>query len=218
MQDVIDHRDTRREYVHGELHRADLDPSPFRQFSRWLDEAHANDATDATAMTLCTADAQGRPAGRIVLLKHFDAQGFCWYTDKRSPKGQELKANPWAELVFFWSGLDRQVRIGGWVEELPETDNEAYFNARPLGSRLSAAASYQSAVLSGRDELENRVAALERQHADSNVPRNPAWGGFRLVPDRIEFWQGRPSRLHDRFRYRRDDIQDPDWIIERLSP
>ncbi len=215
MKDVIDHRDTRREYIAGELRRRDLDADPVRQFSRWLDEAHANDAVDATALSLATATKDGRPSVRIVLLKHFDREGFCWYTDKRSPAGQQITENPWAEMMFFWSGLDRQVRIHGRVKDLPDEDAEAYYRKRPFGSRISALASQQSAVIPDRDYLEKTARDLETRYADGEVPRNTAWGGYRLIPEVIEFWQGRPNRLHDRFRYRREGDE---WIIERLSP
>ncbi len=215
MHDEIDHRSTRREFLHGELHRHDLLPEPHLLLARWLKDAEAAGNFDVTAMALATATPDGRPSLRWVLLKHFDARGLCFYTDGQSRKGQELAANPRAALAFYWPENDRQVRVEGRIERLPEDDNEAYFRQRPLGSRLAAAASQQSQPIDSRETLEARVAALEQQYPHGDVPRNPHWGGYRLLPEVYEFWQGRASRLHDRFTYTRTA---EGWSIQRLMP
>ncbi|MDD2893787.1 MAG: pyridoxamine 5'-phosphate oxidase [Halothiobacillaceae bacterium] len=211
----IDHRATRREFLHGELHRADLLPDPHAMLARWLQDAEAAGNFDVTAMALATANLTGQPSVRWVLLKHFDARGLCFYTDGRSRKGQELADNPQASLAFYWPENDRQVRVEGRVERLPDTDNEAYFNQRPQGSRLAAAASHQSQPIAARAVLEEHLDALRAQYPAGDVPRNPDWGGYRLVPQVYEFWQGRENRLHDRFVYARA----PDgWVVQRLMP
>lgn len=215
MLNEIDHRSTRREFLHGELHHADLLPEPHAMLARWLEDAEAAGNFDVTAMALATASLTGQPSVRWVLLKHFDARGLCFYTDGRSRKGRELADNPQASLAFYWPENDRQVRVEGRVERLPEADNEAYFNQRPLGSRLAAAASHQSQPLASREVLEARIAELEQQYPEGDVPRNPDWGGYRLVPEVYEFWQGRESRLHDRFTYTRTA---GGWDIQRLMP
>ena len=166
-------------------------------------------------MTLATASASGMPSARIVLLKHFGAEGFAWYTDYRSHKGQELADNPQAALMFYWYGLERQVRIQGRVEKLSAAEGQRYFNERPVGSRISAAISHQSAVVDSRETLEQAVTELQQQHPEGDIPYPEFWGGYRLIPSHFEFWQGRASRLHDRFSYTRVDGQ---WQIDRLSP
>ncbi|TQV65156.1 MAG: pyridoxamine 5'-phosphate oxidase [Halothiobacillaceae bacterium] len=211
----IDHRSTRREFLHGELHRGDLLQEPHAMLARWLKDAEAAGNFDVTAMALATATPEGRPSLRWVLLKHFDANGLCFYTDGRSRKGRDLAANPHASLAFYWPENDRQVRVEGRIERLPESDNQAYFDQRPLGSRLAAAASHQSQPLASREALEARIEELKRQYPAGDVPRNPDWGGYRLIPDMYEFWQGRESRLHDRFTYTRTDRG---WAIQRLMP
>ncbi len=210
-----DYKTLRREYQAKALDVADCAGDPLEQFDRWLNEIRVLMPQDATSMTLATAAASGMPSARIVLLKHFDAAGFCWYSDYRSHKGKDLAENPQAELMFYWPLLERQVRICGSVQRLSQADARSYFAERPLGSRLSAAASHQSAVVDSRATLEQRVEELRRQHADGKVPKPEQWGGYRLVPAAFEFWQGRESRLHDRLHYR---LQDGGWIIERLQP
>jgi len=215
MSNEIDHRSTRREFLHGELHRADLLDEPHLLLARWLNDAETAGNFDVTAMALATANLTGQPSLRWVLLKHFDARGLCFYTDGRSRKGQELADNPQASLAFYWPENDRQVRVEGRIERLPEADNEAYFNQRPLGSRLAAAASQQSQPLENREILEARIVALKQHYPAGDVPRNPDWGGYRLVPALYEFWQGRENRLHDRFTYTRTA---DGWDIQRLMP
>ena len=211
----IDHRSTRREFLHGELHHEDLLPEPHLMLARWLKDAEAAGNFDVTAMALATATPEGRPSVRWVLLKHFDARGLCFYTDGRSRKGRELADNPQASLAFYWPENDRQVRVEGCIERLPEADNEAYFNQRPLGSRLAAAASHQSQPVESREVLEQRIEQLKADYPAGDVPRNPDWGGYRLIPEVYEFWQGRESRLHDRFTYTRTA---EGWAIQRLMP
>jgi pyridoxamine 5'-phosphate oxidase len=207
--------DVRREYGLAGLSERDLAADPIEQFRLWLEQAMTVDPKEFTAMTLATADGEGRPSARVVLLKGVDERGFVFYTHFDSRKGRELLANPRAALVFYWMALDRQVRIEGTVEKTSRAESEAYFASRPLGSRLGAWASPQSRPISGREELERKVREAGERFAEK-VPLPPDWGGFRVHPETIEFWQGRPSRLHDRLRYSRHS--DGDWRIERLAP
>jgi len=210
-----DYRQSRREYIAAELNESALADDPIAQFSGWLNAAHTAQEVDATAMTLATVNAQGMPSARIVLLKHFDPQGFAWYTDYRSQKGQDLLHNPQAALLFFWPSLHRQVRIQGRVERLETPQNDAYFHARPRGSQLSAAVSVQTAPVSDRGALAQQVAAWEAKYVNQPIPRPEAWGGYCLCPDQFEFWQGRENRLHDRFQYQKTQGQ---WQSQRLQP
>jgi pyridoxamine 5'-phosphate oxidase len=204
-----------RHYLEG-LREEDVDADPFREFRRWYDGALAAGLTLPDAMTLATATPDGIPSARMVLLKGFDERGFQFFTDYTGRKGNELAVNPRAALVFFWAELDRQVRIEGTVERLSAPESDAYFRTRPLGSRISAWASPQSQVVAGRQELERRVQDILNEYPYGNVPRPPHWGGFRVVPSAIEFWQGRPDRLHDRLRYQRQP--DGGWRLQRLAP
>ncbi|MDP9353546.1 MAG: pyridoxamine 5'-phosphate oxidase [Chloroflexota bacterium] len=197
------------------LVESDVDPDPIRQFARWFDEAVASDLSDPNAMALATATPDGIPSARMVLLKGYDERGFVFYTNYESRKGHELEANPRASLVFFWAPLHRQVRIEGDVTRVSADESDAYFKSRPLGSRLGALASRQSQVLGSREELESRLAELVALYLDTEPPRPSQWGGYRVSPRAIEFWQGQPDRLHDRLRYSRDGEL---WILERLSP
>jgi pyridoxamine 5'-phosphate oxidase len=199
----------------GELRRADVDPDPLQQFRRWFGEVGPTGVRAPEAMALATASADGAPSVRMVLLKSADEHGFSFYTGYASRKGSDLDANPRAALLFYWDPLGRQVRIEGSVERVSEQESDVYFATRPHGSQLAAAASLQSSVLSSREQLDERVAELEREYEGGEVPRPEHWGGYRLIPDTYEFWQHRDNRLHDRLRYRR---REGGWAIDRLSP
>ena len=198
------------------LRRSDLDPDPIKQFANWFTAAIEAGIRDVNAMSLATAGPDARPSVRIVLLKGFDQDGFVFFTNYESQKGQQLEANPYAALGFYWIELDRQIRISGKVEKTSRKESLTYFRSRPPGSQLSAWASRQSEVLDGRRVLDARMAEMTERFAGKPVPLPPHWGGYRLKPDMMEFWQGRPNRLHDRFRYCRQ--ADGSWHIDRLSP
>jgi pyridoxamine 5'-phosphate oxidase len=205
----------RREYQRARLDESTVSEDPFTEFTQWLEEAVKAQVVEPDAMTLATASPDGAPSARMVLLRGFDERGFVFFTDYRSQKGLELERNPRAALVFHWPELERQVRITGPVSPTGREESEAYFRTRPRGSRIGAWSSHQSQVISGREPLEERVRELESKYPGEEIPLPPYWGGFRLSPTAIEFWQGRMSRLHDRIRYARDGER---WRIERLSP
>jgi pyridoxamine 5'-phosphate oxidase len=208
--------DLRKDYLAGGLDEEDVDPDPIRQFAVWFEQARTVTGHEPNAMTVATADADGVPAARMLLLKGFDERGFVFYTNYESAKGRELEQNPRAALLFYWPELERQVRINGDVERVSREDSERYFHSRPRGSQIGAAISKQSEVIVDRQVLVDAVARLEQEHPDGEIPLPDFWGGYRVRPSWIEFWQGRPSRLHDRLRYLRGE--DGGWQIVRLSP
>lgn len=204
----------RQSYEKDVLLERDAKASPFEQFSLWLDQAIEQKVPEPTAMTLATADAHGRPSARIVLLKGADPSGFVFFTNYQSRKGQELAVQPWASLLLFWQPLERQVRIEGLIEKTPPTESDAYYQSRPLGARIGAWASQQSQPTTA-EALVEQVAAVQERYGEQ-PPRPGHWGGYRLKPTSFEFWQGRPSRLHDRLTYTLND--QGDWIMGRLAP
>lgn len=208
----------RQEYALGALNETEVDPDPIRQFQRWLDEAIKAELPEPNALTLATADRTGRPFARVVLLKDCDADGLVFYTSYRSDKGQQLAENPHAALVFLWLELERQVRVEGTVSKVSATESEAYFRTRPRENRLGALASRQSQIVADRQILEDRYQQLAAQYPgdDDNIPMPNQWGGYRVRPEMLEFWQGRHGRMHDRLRYRRQ--KDGIWLLERLEP
>ena len=208
--------DMRRSYKLSHLLESEVALDPLAQFETWFREANQAQILEPNAMTLATAAAGGRPSTRTVLLKGYDERGFVFYTNYESRKGRELAENPQASLLFTWLPLERQIEICGSVEKVSRDETETYFYKRPIDSQLGAWASRQSTVLTGRAELEQRIESLMAEYRGKAVPVPPHWGGFRVVPESVEFWQGRPSRLHDRLRYRRG--QDGAWRLERLSP
>jgi pyridoxamine 5'-phosphate oxidase len=216
MNAPVDIAALRHDYAAKGLRRADLDADPIKQFAVWFGDAAAAQLRDVNAMSLATTDADGRPDVRIVLLKAISDRGFVFFTNYRSTKGQQLAANAHAALAFYWVQLERQIRIRGAVEKTSREESEEYFRSRPLGSRLGAWTSAQSEPIANRAALEARLADVTKQYENADVPLPAHWGGYRVVPAAIEFWQGRPNRLHDRFRYTRQ--ADDRWTIERLSP
>ena len=205
----------RRDYSREGLTEEHVAADPFVQFRHWMDEAIAAELPEPTAMSLATADGEGRPSSRMVLLKGFDSDGFVFFTNYNSHKGREIAENPFAALNFFWPELERQVRITGRVSKVSAEESDEYFKTRPFTSRVGAWASDQSERIDSRLTVAAKAAKLLVKYATGNVPRPPHWGGYRVVPDKIEFWQGRPSRLHDRILY---ELVDGVWKISRLSP
>lgn len=228
--------DLRKDYALGSLDRADLATSPFSQFATWFDQARGagrirkffvtvykamlllagKEVPDINAMVLATASKDGRTSARVVLLKGMDDRGFVFYTNYHSRKGRDLEDNPQAALVFYWSNLERQVCVRGTIQKLPEAESDQYFNSRPRGSRIGAWASNQTQRVRNRQQLEQQWDYFEKKFPGSAVPRPPHWGGYLLIPTEMEFWQGRPSRMHDRFQYCRQS--DGTWALDRLSP
>ena len=205
----------RQEYRSAELAETDVESNPILQFKKWFTEAVDSQIYEPNVMTLATANSDGKPSARIVLLKGFDEDGFVFFTNYDSDKGKDLAENPQASLVFFWAELERQVRIDGVVSKIDAEESTAYFHSRPAGSQIGASASPQSSVIPNRESLEEKVAQLSTEYKDKEIPRPLHWGGYLVEPTHIEFWQGRPSRLHDRLNYQ---LVDGSWIINRLAP
>jgi pyridoxamine 5'-phosphate oxidase len=205
----------RHDYNLKGLHETDLDPDPLKQFKLWFNDVVNAGISEANAMLLSTAF-NGRPSGRIVLLKDLNETGFSFFTNYQSKKGEEIEANPQVALTFFWKEFERQVRIEGSIQKTADAESDEYFAVRPRGSQIGAWVSDQSEVITGRDILETKTRELNERFEGQTVPRPPHWGGYRVIPDYIEFWQGRPSRLHDRLAYLK--TAENSWKIERLSP
>lgn len=216
MEKLHDPAASRYEHAAHGLRRRDLDSDPIKQFGNWFTAAIEAGIRDVNAMSLATAGRNARPSVRIVLLKGFDQDGFVFFTNYESEKGRQLEENPFVALGFYWIELDRQIRISGPVTRTSREESEHYFHSRPVGSQLGAWASRQSEVLDGRRVLDARLAEMTERFGDKPIPLPPHWGGYRVKPDSIEFWQGRPNRLHDRFRYTRQ--ADGSWLIDRLAP
>jgi pyridoxamine 5'-phosphate oxidase len=208
--------DLRKEYSHSGLLEKDLAKDPFRQFEKWFQEAEGAKLNEPNAMICSLATTDGRPSARTVLLKGLDGRGFVFYSNYESRKGRELVINPRVSLLFPWIALERQVIVEGTATRISREESAAYFHSRPLASQLAAWASAQSTIISGRAAIEDAYKAVEKKYAGQEVPLPPHWGGYRVAPETVEFWQGRRSRLHDRLRYRRD--AKGEWLVERLSP
>jgi len=207
--------DLRRDYTKNGLLESDVDPDPIRQFSVWFEQATKSGIMEPNAMSHATVSPDGQPSMRIVLLKGIDDRGFIFFTNYESRKGKDLEVNPKSSLLFFWGELERQVRIEGTIERIDKHSSKSYFDSRPEGSRVGAWSSNQSEIVASRDVLENRFDENMRRFAGKDIPMPDYWGGYRLVPAMLEFWQGRGSRMHDRIRYR---LIDGSWVIDRLSP
>jgi pyridoxamine 5'-phosphate oxidase len=207
--------DLRKEYTRSGLQKSALAPDPIDQFRKWFDEALTANLHEPNAVTLATASPDGNPSARVVLLKGYDERGFVFYTNYEGRKARELEANPSCSLAFYWGELERQVRIEGHAARVADKESDAYFASRPRGSRIGAWASEQSRVVEDREELEDRLRKLEAEYEGREIPRPPFWGGYRVEPERMEFWQGRENRLHDRLSYTR---RNGGWKIHRLQP
>jgi pyridoxamine 5'-phosphate oxidase len=208
--------DIRKEYKLQTLNESEVAANPTGQFTKWWNDAIQSKIDEVNAFTLATATLQGKPSARIVLLKGYDERGFVFFTNYDSAKGIELANNPQASMVFFWKELQRQIRIEGSIEKVSAGESNEYFSSRPAGSRIGAWASPQSKIIKSRSEIEKNAEQYEHQYADGNIPRPPYWGGYRLKPELVEFWQGRPNRLHDRIQYTIQ--QNSEWKIDRLAP
>ena len=215
MASFTDLKKLRKEYTRAGLTEADAHPDPIEQFRRWFEEALAANLHEPNAMTLATSTPDGRPSARVVLLKGFDERGFVFYTNYEGRKAQELDENPYCALVFYWGDLERQVRVEGRAGRVPKEESDAYYEGRPRGSRLGAWASVQSHPIRDREALEARLWELEAEYEGCEIPRPPFWGGYRVEPEEVEFWQGRENRLHDRLLYRRSH---EGWDVVRLQP
>ncbi|MDE3235072.1 MAG: pyridoxamine 5'-phosphate oxidase [Bacteroidota bacterium] len=208
--------DIRKDYILQSLNEADVAANPIEQFARWWEDAIKSEIDEVNAMTVATATKEGVPAARIILLKGFDERGFIFFTNYQSAKGNEIADNPQVALLFFWKELERQIRISGTIEKIGAKDSDDYFQSRPAGSRLGAWSSPQSTVIESRQVIEDNYARYEQQFDNGNIPRPPHWGGYLVKPQKIEFWQGRSSRMHDRLLY---SLQaDGQWKLERLAP